>query len=130
MKPTPIHKWNIPDVPSPFTVHIKRDDLTGSVLSGNKVGHWYFLATTIFFHFMQFSVEFKFYFIIILSFQCRKAEFLLGHALDKGCDSIITCGTVWSNHSRTIAIASRQLGLKCHLVLRSPHTVIHVPHTH
>ena len=27
MKPTPIHKWELPDIPSPFTVHVKRDDL-------------------------------------------------------------------------------------------------------
>lgn len=40
VKPTPIHEWNLPDVPNPFTVYIKRDDLTGSSLSGNKVEKW------------------------------------------------------------------------------------------
>ena len=37
MRPTPIHKWNLPGVPSDFQVWVKRDDLTGSTLSGNKV---------------------------------------------------------------------------------------------
>ena len=37
MKPTPIHKWSLPGVPSGFQVSVKRDDLTGSTLTGNKV---------------------------------------------------------------------------------------------
>ena len=35
--PTPIHRWNPPGLPEDFELHIKRDDLTGSTLSGNKV---------------------------------------------------------------------------------------------
>ena len=35
---TPIHKWTLPGVPEGFDVYIKRDDMTGSTLSGNKVG--------------------------------------------------------------------------------------------
>ncbi|XP_013411640.1 bifunctional D-cysteine desulfhydrase/1-aminocyclopropane-1-carboxylate deaminase, mitochondrial [Lingula anatina] len=41
--PTPIHQWNIPGIPSTFSLHIKRDDLTGSTLSGNKVRKLEFL---------------------------------------------------------------------------------------
>ena len=35
---TPIHKWTLPGVPEGVDVYIKRDDMTGSTLSGNKVG--------------------------------------------------------------------------------------------
>lgn len=35
--PTPIQEWNLPGVPQNIQVYIKRDDLTGSSLSGNKV---------------------------------------------------------------------------------------------
>ncbi|XP_044353022.1 putative D-cysteine desulfhydrase 1, mitochondrial [Triticum aestivum] len=35
--PTPIHKWNLPNLPEGTEVWIKRDDLTGMELSGNKV---------------------------------------------------------------------------------------------
>ena len=35
--PTPIHQWQLPGVPDQFEVFIKRDDLTGAALSGNKV---------------------------------------------------------------------------------------------
>jgi len=34
---TPIHAWQLPGVPEGFSIHIKRDDLTGTELSGNKV---------------------------------------------------------------------------------------------
>ena len=37
MRPTPIHKWTPPNIPDGFEVSIKREDLTGSTLSGNKV---------------------------------------------------------------------------------------------
>ncbi|MBW2941536.1 1-aminocyclopropane-1-carboxylate deaminase/D-cysteine desulfhydrase [Zhongshania aquimaris] len=66
-------------------IWIKRDDLTGSVLSGNKV---------------------------------RKLEFNLAQALAEGCDTIITCGGLQSNHCRATALLCAQLGLQCHLVLR------------
>jgi len=38
MRPTPIHHWDLPGVPAGFQVWVKRDDMTGSTLSGNKVG--------------------------------------------------------------------------------------------
>ena len=37
MLPTPIHPWHLPRVPEGVDVWIKRDDLTGCQLSGNKV---------------------------------------------------------------------------------------------
>ena len=48
----------------------------------------------------------------------------MADALGKGCDNIITCGGIQSNHSRATAVAAAQLGLKAHLVLRTQtHTV-------
>mmetsp|Transcript_10269 Transcript_10269/g.62922 ORF Transcript_10269/g.62922 Transcript_10269/m.62922 type:complete len:460 (-) Transcript_10269:734-2113(-) len=41
--PTPIQKWNIPDLPKGTELWIKRDDLTGMQLSGNKVRKLEFL---------------------------------------------------------------------------------------
>ncbi len=64
---------------------IKRDDLTGSSLSGNKV---------------------------------RKLEFCVAEALAQGCDTLITCGGLQSNHCRATAIVGARLGLKVHLLLR------------
>ncbi len=66
-------------------IWVKRDDLTGSVLSGNKV---------------------------------RKLEFNIAQALDEGCDTLITCGGLQSNHCRATALLGAQLGLTVHLVLR------------
>lgn len=37
MTPTPIHEWTLPGIPGNIQLYIKRDDLTGSALSGNKV---------------------------------------------------------------------------------------------
>ena len=37
MQNTPIHEWRVPGVPTEFQLFVKREDLTGSTLSGNKV---------------------------------------------------------------------------------------------
>ena len=37
MKNTPIQRWYLPGVPEDFEVYIKRGDLSGCALSGNKV---------------------------------------------------------------------------------------------
>jgi D-cysteine desulfhydrase len=66
-------------------IWIKRDDMTGSAVTGNKI---------------------------------RKLEFSLARAMAEGCDTVITCGGVQSNHCRTTALLCAQLGLKCHLILR------------
>jgi D-cysteine desulfhydrase len=50
----------------------------------------------------------------------RKLEFLLADALERGADTVITCGGAQSNHCRATAIAAAQLGLKSRLLLRTP----------
>lgn len=47
----------------------------------------------------------------------RKLEFLVGDALDQGCDTLITGGAAQSNHCRQTAAAAAASGLPCHLVL-------------
>ena len=47
----------------------------------------------------------------------RKLEFLMADALNKGADTIITCGAVQSNHCRLTLAASVREGLACQLVL-------------
>ena len=47
----------------------------------------------------------------------RKLEYILGDALAKGCDTIITAGAAQSNHCRQSAAAAAQLNLECHLIL-------------
>lgn len=66
-------------------IFVKRDDQTGTEVSGNKV---------------------------------RKLEFSIKEAIDKGCDTLITCGGIQSNHARATAAAAAKLGLKSCLVLR------------
>ncbi|XP_019422103.1 PREDICTED: putative D-cysteine desulfhydrase 1, mitochondrial [Lupinus angustifolius] len=41
--PTPIHKWNLPNLPPNTHLYLKRDDLSGMQLSGNKVRKLEFL---------------------------------------------------------------------------------------
>ena len=47
----------------------------------------------------------------------RKLEFSIADALEKGADTIITCGSVQSNHARLTAAWSAKEGLDCHLIL-------------
>mgnify|MGYP001115723557 CR=1 FL=1 len=65
---------------------IKRDDQTGTEVSGNKV---------------------------------RKLEYAVQEALDTGCDTLITCGGIQSNHARATAAVAAKLGLGCVLVLNT-----------
>jgi D-cysteine desulfhydrase family pyridoxal phosphate-dependent enzyme len=48
----------------------------------------------------------------------RKVEYLMGEAIDHGCDVIITVGAVQSNHARVCAAAARRLGIDAIVVLR------------
>jgi D-cysteine desulfhydrase len=48
----------------------------------------------------------------------RKLEFLVAEALREGCQMLITCGGVQSNHARVTALAAAKVGIKSHLVLR------------
>ncbi len=73
-------------LPPSTRLRVKRDDLTGAALSGNKV---------------------------------RKLEFLLAEAQERGLRRVVTCGGLQSNHCRATAIAARELGLDCTVVLRT-----------
>ena len=84
--PTPVQALaGLPGLADGPEMFIKRDDLTGSALSGNKV---------------------------------RKLEFLMAEALDRGADTVITCGGIQSNHARATALAAAKLGLACRLILK------------
>jgi D-cysteine desulfhydrase len=48
----------------------------------------------------------------------RKLEFVLARAISEGCDTLITCGGIQSNHCRATAILGAQLGLRVHLLLK------------
>jgi D-cysteine desulfhydrase len=48
----------------------------------------------------------------------RKLEYSVKEALNKGCNSLITCGGNQSNHCRATAAVAAKLGLECCLVLR------------
>jgi L-cysteate sulfo-lyase len=47
----------------------------------------------------------------------RKLEFLMGDALERGCDTFITTGDIQSNHARLSAAAAARAGLCCELAL-------------
>ena len=47
----------------------------------------------------------------------RKLEYLLGDALERGCDAVVTFGAAGSNHALATSIHARQLGLSCFAVL-------------
>lgn len=49
--------------------------------------------------------------------KARKLEFLVGDALDRGCDVLITTGGAQSNHARMTAAAARKVGMDCVLLL-------------
>ena len=63
---------------------IKRDDLSGLALGGNK---------------------------------CRKLEFALADAKQKGFDALVTTGSSQSNFACQMAVAARKVGMKAYLVL-------------
>lgn len=48
----------------------------------------------------------------------RKMEFCLAEARDQGCNTVITCGGIQSNHCRATAVLGARLGIKVHLLLR------------
>lgn len=47
----------------------------------------------------------------------RKLEFLMGDALARGADTVVTQGAVQSNHVRQTAAAAVKLGLECEVLL-------------
>ncbi|MGD0525664.1 MAG: D-cysteine desulfhydrase family protein [Polyangiaceae bacterium] len=56
----------------------------------------------------------------------RKLELLLGDALARRSDTVITCGGLQSNHARATALVCASLGLACVLLLRvkDPRTTV------
>ncbi|MEO7006249.1 MAG: pyridoxal-phosphate dependent enzyme [Terrimesophilobacter sp.] len=68
-------------------IWIKRDDLTGFGVSGNKA---------------------------------RALEFLIGDALNLGCDVIVAAGSPSSNFCAAAAMAARVAGLECDLLFPGP----------
>jgi D-cysteine desulfhydrase len=83
--PTPLEPLTRVGAELGLNLWVKRDDLTGTELTGNKV---------------------------------RKLGFLAADALERGCDTLITCGAVTSNHARATALVAARLGLSSHLLLR------------
>ncbi len=47
----------------------------------------------------------------------RKLEFVVADALDRGCDTLITCGALQSNHCRLTLSAAVKEELKCRLII-------------
>nr|WP_272507368.1 D-cysteine desulfhydrase family protein [Clostridium aestuarii] len=90
--PTPIHKLEkLSKLLGGPEIYLKRDDVTGSVVGGNKI---------------------------------RKLEFVMADAIDKGYDTVITCGGIQSNHCRATAFVAAKLGFDCHVVLKKFDTPI------
>lgn len=50
----------------------------------------------------------------------RKLEYVVKDALNQGCDTLISCGGIQSNHTRATAAVAAKLGLKCCLLLQEP----------
>ena len=48
----------------------------------------------------------------------RKLEFSYAEAQAQGCNTVITCGGIQSNHCRATAVLGAKLGFKVHLILR------------
>ena len=134
--PTPVHTWQPPGVPPSVSMLVKRDDLTGMQLSGNKVRS----AAKRRMHPEAPHTAQR------LCAQVRKLEFLIAAAKERGHDSVITIGGIQSNHCRATAVAARQVlrrvctpccrsanaaqsasvlhtcryaGMDCHLILRN-----------
>ncbi len=53
----------------------------------------------------------------------RKLEFAVAQALDRGCNLLITCGGIQSNHCRATAAVAAKLGMKSYLALRTDEEV-------
>lgn len=49
--------------------------------------------------------------------KARKLEFVVADAMAQGCDTLITCGAIQSNHCRLTLAAAVKEGLKCRLVI-------------
>lgn len=54
----------------------------------------------------------------------RKLEFLVGEALERGADTLISCGTLQSNCCRAVAAVAARLGLRAILVFKGPRPAV------
>ena len=121
--PTPIHRWNPPGIPEDVEFWIKRDDLTGMQLSGNKARS---ISSFNFCNIQTHSilpVDFNFCNHMtaapLSALQVRKLEFLIAEAMAQGADTLITIGGIQSNHCRATAVSAR-----CVLFLERPVTLL------
>lgn len=48
----------------------------------------------------------------------RKLEFVVAEAKNNGCDTLITCGGIQSNHARATAAVGAKMGMESYLVLK------------
>lgn len=48
----------------------------------------------------------------------RKLEFVIGEAVSRGADTLLTCGALQSNHCKATLSSAIREGMECHLVLR------------
>jgi len=85
--PTRIDRMPVLSAELGKNIYLKRDDQTGSEVSGNKI---------------------------------RKLEFVFKDVIDKGCDTVITCGGIQSNHARATTATAVQFGLRPVLLLKTP----------
>ncbi|SNS71239.1 D-cysteine desulfhydrase [Asanoa hainanensis] len=90
--PTPLHR--LPALERKLgtgPLHLKRDDLTGFGVAGNKA---------------------------------RPLEFLLGDALARGADTLVTAGAPSSNFIAAAALAARVCGLRCDILVAGAPTPV------
>lgn len=49
----------------------------------------------------------------------RKAKYILEKCISEGCNAVVTCGGIQSNHTRATAIRCKELGLECTIVIHA-----------
>lgn len=49
----------------------------------------------------------------------RKAKYILEKCISDGCNAVVTCGGIQSNHTRATAIRCKELGLECTIVIHA-----------
>lgn len=49
----------------------------------------------------------------------RKAQYILEKCISDGCNAVVTCGGIQSNHTRVTAIRCKELGLECTIVIHA-----------
>ncbi|MCG6223063.1 1-aminocyclopropane-1-carboxylate deaminase/D-cysteine desulfhydrase [Vibrio diabolicus] len=52
----------------------------------------------------------------------RKVEYILSKCINDGCNAVVTCGGIQSNHVRATAIRCKELGIACTIVIHAPKT--------